>query len=132
MTRSHSTPCSSQTRAGRLEKARQFRDAAEIIDALADEAEDLGDAYVTMCVHGGIAAADVICCARLGEHAQGQDHAAAIRLLASADKASSRHLQALLAMKTKSGYSALKSSKSERVRAGRALRALLETAEAHV
>jgi hypothetical protein len=44
--------------------------AAEIVDAFADEDLDLDDACVTLLVHAGIAAADVVCCRRLGKHAK--------------------------------------------------------------
>jgi len=40
------------------------------ISELADEHEDVADAYVTLCVHAGIAASDVICCATLVETAR--------------------------------------------------------------
>jgi hypothetical protein len=73
--------CDSATRAGRLQKARQFMDAANTIETLADDGVDVADAYVTLCVHAGIAAADVICCARLGKHSQGEDHVSAVGLL---------------------------------------------------
>ncbi|HXY91296.1 MAG TPA: hypothetical protein VEP49_02365 [Acidimicrobiia bacterium] len=122
--------CSESTRAGRLDKARQFCDAADILDTLVSDGDpDVVDAYVTLCVHAGIAAADVICCARLGVHAQGQDHNEATLLLATADKAASRHLATLLALKTRSGYGALKSSRSDRTRAKRAAHALVDAAE---
>ena len=68
-----------------MAKARQFSDAATLISELASDDSNLGDAYITLCVHAGIAAADVICCARLGVHASGQDHAAAATLLDKAD-----------------------------------------------
>lgn len=117
-------------RAGRRNKARQFWDAADILDTLvSDSDEDLVDAHITMCVHAGIAAADVVCCARLGVHAHGRDHNEAIALLASVDKAASRHLATLLGLKTRSGYSALKSSRADRTRAKRAARSLLDAAE---
>lgn len=45
---------------------------------MADENNEVADAYVTLCVHAGIAAPDVICCASLGEHAQGENHSEAI------------------------------------------------------
>lgn len=54
-------------------KAMQFLDAAETVETLADDSNDVADAYVTLCVHAGIAAADVICCKRLGEHSRGED-----------------------------------------------------------
>jgi hypothetical protein len=60
-----------------MAKARQFSDAATLISELASDDSNLGDAYITLCVHAGIAAADVVCCSRLGVHASGQDHAAA-------------------------------------------------------
>ena len=123
--------CSAATRAGRLEKATQFMTAADILDALvADDEDDLVDAYITLCVHAGIGASDVICCARLGEHAQGQDHNDAVMLLASVDKAMGRHLSALLAVKTKAGYSDVRASRADRKRAGRAAAALVDAARA--
>lgn len=75
-----------------------------MVETLADD-DDLLDAMVTLCVHAGIAAADVICCARLGEHATGQSHAEAVELLARVDKTSARDLSKLLGMKTRAGYS---------------------------
>ncbi|MBT1635369.1 hypothetical protein [Clavibacter michiganensis] len=41
---------------GRFRKARQFADAAELFaDAASDDADEFGDAYVTLAVHSGIA-----------------------------------------------------------------------------
>ena len=91
--------------------------------------QQIADAYVTLCVHAGIAAADVICCARLGKHSVGDDHQAAVALLNRADKVSAKHLKALLDMKTRSGYSPTLTSGSDQTRAGRAAAALLRTAE---
>lgn len=53
---------------GRLRKAEQFMEAADTIHELADDERDVADAYVTLCVHAGIAASDAICGAALGEH----------------------------------------------------------------
>lgn len=116
------------TRAGRMRKAEQFAQAASILLELSEEAEELADAYITLCVHAGIAATDVICIRRLGRYALGQDHGEAVQLLGSADRESAKHLRSLLSMKTKAGYSYLSPSSSERVRAGRAMSALLESA----
>ncbi|MGH2625206.1 MAG: hypothetical protein ACRDHY_00975, partial [Anaerolineales bacterium] len=63
--------CPPATRAGRLAKAGQFYLAAETIETIIDDRE-IADAYVTLCIHAGIAAADAICCAKLGEHAHGE------------------------------------------------------------
>lgn len=47
----------------------------------------------------------MVCCARLGEHAAGQNHTQAVELLARVDKALAHELSKLLAMKTRAGYS---------------------------
>lgn len=90
-----------QVREGRLGKANQFAAVARDVADLADEAREVADAYVTLLVHAGIAAADVICCARLGEYARGSNHNDAIALLTTADTHSARHLETLLKMKTR-------------------------------
>ena len=69
------------TRMGRLAKAKQFQLAANTISTIMDD-QVIADAYVTLCVQAGIAAADVICCAKLGEHHQGENHNEAIALVA--------------------------------------------------
>lgn len=71
---------------------------------LADQAQDVADAYVTLLVYAGIAAAHVIGCARLGECAHGANHNEAVALLRSADADAARHLETLLKMKTRVGY----------------------------
>jgi hypothetical protein len=120
--------CTQEIRRGRLAKSGQFSDAADLIRDLANDDAGVADAYVTLCVHSGIAAADVIRCARLGEHAQGEDHGEAITLLADADFGSAKHLRTLLSMKTKAGYSHKPATAEDCKRAGRATAALLETA----
>jgi hypothetical protein len=115
-------------RLGRLQKAVQFFDAAVVVQSLADEDGEIADAYVTLCVHAGIAASDAICCARLGEHAQGENHGEAVELLGKADKDSAKHLRTLLGMKTKAGYGYATATADDCKRAGRAAEALLETA----
>jgi len=87
-------PCSATIAQGRLNKANQFITAADMIRDLADEDEEVADAYVTLCVHAGIAASDVICCSNLGKHAQGESHDEATTLLASVDKDVAKHLRA--------------------------------------
>lgn len=121
--------CDAATRSGRLTKARQFLDAARTIETLADEAVDVADVYVTLCVHAGIAAADVICCARLGRYSRGDDHGSAVELLDRASPADAKHLRVLLSMKTKAGYTAIPVSGSEHTRAGRAAAALVDAAD---
>lgn len=117
--------CTSATRRVRLRKALQFADAA---DAVADLGDDVGDAYVTLLVHAGIAAADVLCCARLGEHAVGENHTDAVALLAKVDRKVADDLRTLLGLKTKAGYSHQATSKSDRMRAERATGRLVRAA----
>lgn len=104
---------------GRLKKATQFIEAADLIDA-----------FVTLCVHAGIAAADVICCARLGVHAQGKNHGDAVIMLAKVDKKLAQDLATLVGMKTKSGYSPLSSSRPTKKAAARSAGRLVAAAVA--
>jgi hypothetical protein len=117
-------------RSGRLAKAHQFAQAAADVLALADEAQDVGDAFVTLAVHAGIAASDVICCARLGEHSRSERHDDAVALLKKADPQAAKALRVLLGMKTFAGYSSAPVSAEDRVRADRAMNALLNAADA--
>jgi hypothetical protein len=94
----------------------------------ADEGADAADVVVTLCVHAGIAASDAICCARLGQHAKGDDHGEAVVLLGKADSGSAKHLRLLLSMKTKAEYSHSSVTASDRTRAVSAAEALTETA----
>lgn len=126
---SRTVECTPATRAGRRAKARQFLDAAEAIQELADDAGDVADAYVTLLVHAGIAAADVICCAEFGVHAQGENHNEAINLLAKASRDHANDLRTLLSVKTKAGYSSTTVNLTERTRATRAAERLVEAAE---
>ena len=122
------TPCTREMRRGRLRKAEQFLDAARTVEDVAEEGDDVADAFVTLCVHAGIAAADVVCCAVLGEYAHGENHHDAVALLHRAHRVLSPHLRTLLAMKTDSGYSHLPASTTDQKRAWRAASALVEAA----
>ncbi|MBE1498714.1 hypothetical protein H4696_005814 [Amycolatopsis lexingtonensis] len=75
-------------------------------------------------MHAGIAA-DALCCAGLGEHAQGENHSDAVELLAKVDKDASRALRALLSLKTKAGYSHTSATAEDFKRAGRSAEALV-------
>lgn len=92
----------------------------------------MGDAYATLCVTAGIAAADVICCALLGKHAAGEDYREAVALLKQADKMAARHLDTLLGMKTRAAYTSTAVSADGIKRAERAAVSLVESArQAH-
>ncbi|WP_222719633.1 hypothetical protein [Actinokineospora xionganensis] len=75
-------------------------DAAVLIREMANENDEVADAYVTLCVHAGIAVADVICRIWLSEHAQGESHGDAVGLLSKANKDAAKHLNTLLKLKT--------------------------------
>jgi hypothetical protein len=120
--------CTDAVRRGRLAKAEQFERSAQLILKYASGADDLNDAYITLCVHAGIAAADVLCCRSLGRHNDGENHNAAIKLLGQVDKRLAGDLETLLKMKTASGYGAVLSSATARKRSARAVERLMDAA----
>ncbi|UKJ63466.1 hypothetical protein H1Q78_17745 [Cellulosimicrobium cellulans] len=111
-----------------MAKATQFAAAAHDVLDLADEAADVADAFVTLAVHAGIAAADVVCCVRLGRYSRSENHQDAVALLTAADGDAARHLSSLLRLKTRAGYSPSSVSSQDTVRAERAMDALVELA----
>lgn len=121
--------CPPTVRRGRLIKAEGFLKAAAEAQVLDDEGA-LNDAVVTLYVHAGIAAADVICCARLGRHSTGDDHSAAVALLQRAGSASAPRSSVLLGMKTKAGYSHTPATSADATKAKRAAEHLVEAARA--
>jgi hypothetical protein len=126
--------CSEKITSGRFSKAVQFLDVAEMVRDLADEESDVGDAFVTLCVHAGIAASDVICCEALGHFVQGEDHLQAIAELSRVTPDGERlgkDLQALLQMKGRAGYAAPPVTPEQRKRAWRRAERLVEAARSH-
>jgi hypothetical protein len=121
-------PADKNVRAGRLAKAKQFLQVADDARELAKDDEVI-DAVVTLYVHAGIAAADAICAKSLNKHAQGENHRAAVELLASVDKKAARHLDTLLKMKTRAGYGYDSVSKSNLTSAERAANQLVALAQ---
>ena len=119
--------CPPEVRRGRKKKAVDFLNSAQALDTLVDTADGT-DSCVQLCILAGIAAADVICCARLGHHSQGNDHNSAVALLRSVEKASAKHLATLLNMKTISGYTHKEALANDRKRAIRAATVLVEEA----
>lgn len=111
-----------------MAKAVSFLDQAHVVLALADNEQDVTDAAVTLLVHAGIAAADVVCCARLGEHAAGDSHSDAVALLRRADSDAAKNLKVLLDLKTQAGYSALRTTPQNLTRALRAATHLVDAA----
>jgi hypothetical protein len=110
-------PCNEALVAGRRRKAVQFFEAAETIRDLTDDEDDVGDVYVTLCVHAGIAAADVLCCRALGRYPAGENHNEAIAELKKVGKQHASDLRVLLGMKTRAGYSSAPVNADQRKRA---------------
>ena len=120
--------CDAGERAGRMTKGEQFTEAFEIVDAWVEQEGELADACVTLAIHAGIAFADVICCARLGKYAIGDDHNEAVALLKTVDPTAANHLATLLAMKTLAAYSHQGVTRALLVKAKRAMTHLHTTA----
>lgn len=119
---------------GRLRKAEQFLDAAAVVRELADDEAAVGDAFVTLCVHAGIAASDVICCKALGHYVQGDEHLQAVGELSKVTpdgKPLGNDLRSLLQMKDRAGYAAPPVSADQRKRAWRRAESLVEAARSH-
>lgn len=120
--------CTEATIQGRLAKAVEFLEAAESQRKVSPQR---ANAWVTLYIHAGIAAADVICCRALGYHARGEDHVQALSLLRSIQPDGpglANALGVLLAMKTKAGYGEQTVGADDRVRAPRRASELVSAA----
>ncbi len=85
--------------------ARRYLDVAELA-AAEDDAASWRNVAVGNAVLAGIAAADALCCIRLGRRSRDADHSAAVELLAQVDGQRSRDLQRLLQVKDIAHYGA--------------------------
>lgn len=127
---------SSRTRPSRPQDADQRYDQAKAFAALAEldpESDDgpTRSAAVSNAVLAGIAAADSICCRRLGRHATGDDHKQAIALVDKAGHVGRKakgHLETLLSTKHKAQYEQADPTVTEAKRAMRAMRSILDLA----
>ena len=103
--KSRVTACTRDEARARLNQARAFLDVAEIVLS-----EDAHEAHVAaaLAVLAGIAASDAICGQSLGQWSRGQDHSAAVELLATVavkDKTVPSKLKSLLSTKDEVHYS---------------------------
>jgi hypothetical protein len=89
-------PCDVQQARQRLVDARQFLEAAELLDA--------PDVVATCAIHAAIAAADAITCHALGERSSDGNHVSAVDLLRQVDSKLSTSLKRALDRKTQAGY----------------------------
>lgn len=125
-------PCTAATVEGRLARAVEFFESAE--DGRREHPER-ANAWVTLYILAGIAAADVICCRALGRHAQVDNHVQAVALLRSVQPDGpelSLALGVLLGMKTKAGYGERAVSTEDVTRAPRRSKQLVDAARRRV
>lgn len=118
--------CTAATVQGRLTRAVEFFGSAE--DERLEHPERV-NTWVSLYILAGIAAADVICCKALGQHAHGDNHAEAVALLRSVQPDGTElatALGVLLGMKTRAGYGEHPVSADDRARAPRRARQLVD------
>ena len=125
--------CDDSIASGRMSKANQFLQSADDVGELADDEAEVRDAVVTLLVHASIAAADVVCCKRIGQYAIGGDsHSDAIGLLRTVKQpdgsALAKRLKQVLDVKTKAAYTHRSVTAAERRRAQRAAEELVRAA----
>lgn len=118
--------CLPGDRTGRLAQARGFWRNAEDLSALG---ADHLNSIVALYVNSGIASADVVCCSRLGEFSQSQNHADAIQLLKRAEPSLASALSRLLGRKSADVYGASVASHQRVTEARNAAAKLLRAAE---
>ena len=115
-------PCDVRQARQRLIDARQFLEAAELLDA--------PDVVATCAIHAAIAAADAITCHALGERSSDGNHVSAVDLLRQVDTSLATALKRALDRKTQAGYESVDISAAEATSCVRWARQLLAAAEA--
>jgi len=89
-------PCDVQQARQRLIDARQFLEAAKLLDA--------PDVVATCAIHAAIAASDAITCHALGARSNDGNHVSAVDLLRQVDAKLATALKRALDRKTQAGY----------------------------
>lgn len=98
-------PCDVQQARQRLVDARQFLEAADLLDA--------PDVVATNAIHAAIAAADAITCHALGERSSDGNHVSAVDLLRQVDASSATALKRAVDRKTQASYESVDISRSD-------------------
>lgn len=117
-------PCGVQQARQRLIDARQFLEAAELVDA--------PDVVATNAIHAAIAAADAITCHSLGERSGDGNHVSAVDLLRQVDTKLATSLKRALDRKTQAGYESVDISAAEAASCVGWARQILSAAEARL
>lgn len=110
---------------GRRRIAEKYLQVAELIETEDGTAVNV---CVGVAVLAGIAAADAICIAAIGERYAGPDHAAAADLLSQVDPATGKRLRELIDLKPGSHFGFSLLTAADRTKALRAAKALTEEA----
>jgi hypothetical protein len=98
-------PCDARQARQRLIDARQFLEAAELLDA--------PDVVATNAIHAAIAAADAITCHALAERSGDGNHGAAVDLLRRVDAGLATALKRALDRKTQAAYESADLSRAD-------------------
>lgn len=106
----------------RLTDARQFIEAAELLDA--------PDVVATNAIHAAIAASDAITCHALAERSSDGNHSAAVDLLRQVDPSLATTLKRALDRKTQAAYESTDISESDAVSCVKWAKQILASAEA--
>ncbi len=115
-------PCDVQQARHRLIDARQFLEAAKLLDA--------PDVVATCAIHAAIAASDAITCHALGERSNDGNHVSTVDLLRQVDAKLATGLKRALDRKTQAGYESADVSTADATSCVRWARQLLSAAEA--
>jgi hypothetical protein len=99
------TTCNKEDGRKRLIDARQFIEAAEILES--------PDVIATNAIHGAIAASDAITCNKLGQRSNDGNHSSAVKLLHTVEPKLATALKRALEQKTKAGYQSTDISESD-------------------
>lgn len=100
-------PCDVQQARQRLIDARQFLEAAKLLDA--------PDVVATCAIHSAIAASDAITCHALGERSNDGNHVSAVDLLRQVDVKLATALKRALDRKTQASYESIDVSAADAV-----------------
>jgi len=114
----------------RAQHAHAFLTAADLVADLGHDAgiADLGNTIGSLAVLAGIAAADAICGAALGERSAGHNHGDAVNMLRRTEPGNrlGQHLTRLIDSKTETQYSSLLLSETRAAELLRAARRLVD------
>lgn len=117
-------PCDVQQARQRLVDARQFLEAAKLLDA--------SDVVATWAIHAAIAASDAITCHALGERSNDGNHVSAVDLSRQVDAKSATALKRALDRKTQARYESVDISAADAASCVKWADQLLEAAEARL